>query len=213
MRSLVVRQLILASRSPALGAACAFHAAVIGAFAIVWRSGMPSLPGDVYEQQQLIQLAILSVLLPWAAARGLSAQTAHDVSATAAMAAVAPSRSAAAGLIATFVALLVIALAGAAPVVLAQQIAGIPPTEMLLRLVPLTGLAAVAAASSFLIASEGNRSLRTWMTAAALTTCVTWIAGRSPISWLTFGFLAVGVVVGAMRRFDRTLLYPLEVRP
>jgi hypothetical protein len=213
MRSLAVRQLMLASRSPALGAACAFHAAVIGAFAIVWRSGMPALPGDVYEQQQLLQLAVLSVLLPWAAARSLPARTAHDVSTTAAMAAVAPSRAAAAALLAAFVALLMIALAGAAPVVLAQQIAGIPATRVLLDLVPVTGLAAVAAASSSLIAAEGGRALRTWIAAAAVTACATWIAGRSPLSWLTIGCLAIVVVVGALRRFDSTLLYPSEVRP
>jgi hypothetical protein len=213
MKSLVIRQLMLASRSPALGTACAFHAATIGAFAIVWRSGMPALPGDVYEQQQLLQLAVLSVLLPWAAARGLPARPAQDVSTTAAMAAVPPSRAAAAALLGTFAGLLVIALAGVAPVVLAQQIAGTSSSRVLVGLVPVTGLAAVAAASSSLIAAEGGSSLRTWIAAAAVTACLTWIAGRSPLSWLTIGCLAVVAVTAAMRRFDSTLLYPFEVRP
>ena len=214
MRSLVARQLVLASRSPALAAACGFHAAVIGAFAIVWRNGMPSLPGNnVYEQQLLLQLGLLSVLLPWAAARCLPARTAHDVSATAAMAAVAPSRVAAAALLAMFAVLLVIALAGGAPVVLAQQISGVPFNRVLLDSVPLAGLAALAATSSFLLALEGTRTLPTWIAAAAVTVCVTWLAGRSPVAWLTIAFLAAVLALAALRRFDSTLLYPYEVRP
>jgi hypothetical protein len=213
MRSLAARQLLLASRTPALAAACSFHAAAIGAFAIVWRNGMPSLPGDnVFEQQLLLQLWLLSALLPWAAARCLPARAADDVSATAAMAAVAPSRAAAAALLATFGILIVIALAGVAPVVLAQQISGVPFSQVLLGLVPLTALAAVAAPSSFLIALEGTGMLPTWIAAASITASATWIAGRSTGAWVTIAFLAIALAVAAMRRFDSTLLYPHEVR-
>ena len=103
MKALFARQLLIASRTPGLAAACCLQAGVLGAFALIWRQGVPALPGDnLYEQQRLLQWSLLSVLLPWAASRCLPASAARDLAFTAAVAATSPARAAASGTLAIF---------------------------------------------------------------------------------------------------------------
>ena len=74
MRAIIRRELIVAARRPAVGIAASAIALVLVAFVLVWAPGLPLLPDlNLYEQARVLDRGLLTIVLPWLAARIASA--------------------------------------------------------------------------------------------------------------------------------------------
>jgi hypothetical protein len=170
MRAIFARNVALAGRSTALPAAVMAHAAAMAAFVLVWGpTGVPALGGvNVFEQLGTIQWALLTVLLPWAAAR-LTAERGDGLVHLSALTALPPSRVVAATLVSAW-AMLALVVAAALPVViLAQRMSAVPISFAVRQQTPLFALAAFVSAVTAVWMRFHVSRIAAWVGAAATT--------------------------------------------
>ncbi len=163
MRALALRDLSVIAGQPAFLLAMCLHAGVLAAFLAAWSNGVPQLPGNVYEQQRLVQWLTLAILLPWTAVRCLPREQRRDVVLLALLTAVRPSRVLLARTLAAFLALSLLLASGLPMVLLAQQVAGIPLPQVLRGFGCMLGLVAVSSAISVWWIAACSDHLTAWL--------------------------------------------------
>ncbi len=214
--AVLVRDVTLGMRTRAFAAALGAHGVLLAAFIMLWEGGVPMLPGaNVYEQQRLVQMTLLVCLLPWAAARCAPAERGDQMVLLSAIAGDRPSRIVVAQLAARMVLLAAIVLGGLPLMLLGRDLAAQPLARTLADVVPVLGLAAVAASSSLWWTLGHPDRLTAWLGATGSTAMAVTLAG-----WLLpGGTMAIGLVVisvagaaVAASRADVSLRY-LSERP
>jgi hypothetical protein len=208
---LVWRALLAAARTPALWVAMGAQAGLYSLYLLVWGDGLP-LAGarPVLEQFATAQWIVLSLALPWAAARSGAAWRRDEIAQFAALGAVLPSSIVAASVAAQAVLLLATASVGLPFAVLAQQISAVPLAEMWRTQLPLYALGLCAAAvtpACMLVAA--NRFLA-WTAATALSLAAAMIVPQGLAGAAVLAALGAGVGAVLVSGADRRLWYLSE---
>lgn len=128
MRALFVRETLVVARKPALVSIVIFYCGVLALFLAAWGGHrVPVLAGStIYDQQYLVQCALLLCILPWTAARVVATERADGLVRLSAILALPPSHVVIARLLAAAIASAVV-VASALPVALvAQQMSAVP---------------------------------------------------------------------------------------
>ena len=193
--AMLARDVTIGMRTAAFAAALATHAALLAAFIVLWGGGVPTLPGaNLYEQQRLVQTALLACLLPWAAARCGPGHRGDDMVLLSALAAARPSRIVRAQFAALFALLAAVGVSGLPLMLLAAQMAAVPLQTVLVDLLPVLGIAALAAAAAVVWTSGQADSLAAWLGATASSVLiVAALAIVVPRGTGTLGLFAIGL--------------------
>ena len=169
MRLLTARELVFATRTPAVPFAGLVVMGLSTAFVGAWAPGVPMLaPMSLYDQTLAVQWVVLAVVLPWTAVRSSPMDRADAVGLLTALTRLSPGSAVLAKILGSFGVSIVVILAGLPALVLAQQAAAVPMFGVLVDLLLLAGLAllvAVSSTASILIARDG---LRAWLSASVI---------------------------------------------
>lgn len=180
LRALLLLDITVGTRTRAFAMALGIHAALLAAFVVLWSGGVPLLPGaNLYEQQRLIDWIFLVAILPWVAARCGGDERGDRLVILSALAATPPSRVLLARFVARACAASAVALAGLPLMLIAQQIAAVPVTRVLVDLLPLVALAAIASAASLCWSIQSNDVVLAWACATASTSAVVFVMTRA----------------------------------
>ena len=211
---LVLREITFGTRTRAFAAALGAHAGLLTAFVMLWSGGVPLLPGgNLYEQQRLVDAAILVVILPWVASRCGADERGDRLVMISALAATRPSRILLARFAARTCASFVVGLAGLPLMVAAQQMSAVPFGRVAFDLLPLVALALLASAASLWWSLQSRGVILAWAGATVSTVLVTVGAARSvpgSAAPLVVAVLAAVAVASCVARADTTLRYLSE---
>jgi hypothetical protein len=144
------------------------HAVVLAAFLLVWGDGLPTLDGSVFEQLATIQAAVLSVVMPWVAAR-CGAQRRDCVTIVAATIAVLPSRMLWARCVALGMALCALLVTGLPMTILAQRISALSPEQAFPALLPVLAMSCFVAVATTAGAMLIFSPMALWLVATVAT--------------------------------------------
>ena len=173
MRALTLRELITATRSAAVPAAGLLSLVVSAAFVLAWSPGVPLLaPLSLYAQTRALHWILLAALLPYAVVRSSPMDRRDSLELMAALNRVQPGAAAAAKVLGSFAVAMVVAVCGLPALVLAQQAAASPWSAVAVDLLPLAGLALLAAVSgigAMLLARDG---VHAWLLASGIVVAV-----------------------------------------
>lgn len=165
---MLMRDITIGVRTSAFPAVLSVHTALLAAFVVLWGGGVPALPGaNVYEQQRLVQAALLACLLPWAAVRFGPRGRGDDVVLLSAITGARPSRIVLSQFAALFVLLAAVVVSGLPVMLVARQMAAVPLQTAMADLVPPLGLAALASAAALAWTLGVSDRLAAWLGAAA----------------------------------------------
>jgi hypothetical protein len=206
MRWLIWRETVVALRTKALWAAIGGHAAVLSAFVIVWGDGVPVFADrSVFEQFGAVEGFVLTLLLPWVAARCLGGDS-RDLAKLALMTAARPSRVIVARCIAGAVVLGAVVASAWPLAAVALQISA-RPLGQLLRILP--GLAIVcsfvAVVTTACMLTSGSR-LAGWLLATLVTAAAAYL-GPSLAVATVMAVLVVVLAWGLARWADTNWQY------
>ena len=212
--ALLLREITVGTRTRAFAAALAVHAGLLAAFVMLWSGGVPLLPGgNLYEQQRLVDAAILLGILPWVASRCGADERGDRLVMISALAATRPSRILLARFVARTCACIVVGLAGLPLMVAAQQMSAVPFGRVAFDLLPLVALALLASAASLWWSLQSRGVIVAWVCATASTALVAVGAARSVPGEgapLVVAVLAAVAVASCAARADTTLRYLSE---
>ena len=133
MRALLVREALVVARKPAVVSMVVLYSGLLALLLVAFDGHrVPMLPGaTIYAQLYLLQCALLVVIMPWAAARGMATERADDLVRLSAALALPPSRLIVARLLAASIGPALV-VAGALPVALiAQQMSAVSAVRAL----------------------------------------------------------------------------------
>jgi hypothetical protein len=169
MRALLMREALVVARRPAVVSIVVIYSGLLALFLSAWGGQrVPMLPGaTVYAQLQLLQSALLIVVMPWAAARTVATERADDLVRLSAILALPPSRVIIARLLAAAIAPALV-VAGALPVALvAQQMSAVPASRALADQMTLLTFALPAAVVTVWWMQISSDRLLGWLGATA----------------------------------------------
>ena len=125
MTTMVLRELVVLGRRPALAAAAAVMVGLAAGFVIAWPSGIPAgTSGTLFSQLQVVREALAAVVIPWVICRCGSGERGNDLVTLSMLSGLSPSRILAARVFATLAAVGVLLLAALPVDLLAQQAIG-----------------------------------------------------------------------------------------
>jgi hypothetical protein len=133
MRALLVREALVVARKPAVLSMVVLYSGLLALLLSAFDGHrVPMLPGaTIYAQLYVLQCAVLVVVMPWAAARGMATERADDLVRLSATLALPPSRLVFARLLAAAIGPALV-VAGALPVALiAQQMSAVSAVRAL----------------------------------------------------------------------------------
>ena len=185
-------------RTRAFAVALGAHAALLGAFVVLWSGGVPLLPGtNLYEQLRLIDGLFLLAVLPWVASRCGGDERGNQLVMLSALAATPPSCILLARFAGRAIVGLVVALAGLPLMVVAQQISAVPAPRVLFDTVPLVALAVLASAASLFWSVQSRSVILAWTAATASTVFVVFITTSALPGNAALGALVVLAALAA----------------
>lgn len=214
MRALVVRDLIVMGRRPALAMVMCTYVALLAGFVFAWEDGLPMTGGsNLYEHVRLVQWGLLAVSLTWTAARCPPLDRGDDLVMASALTALRPSSIVAAKAIALFIALALVTVTGLPVAIIAQQIAGIPASHVLRDLASLLGLPLLVSAVTLSWTVVVSGRLAAWLGASGSVGVVLVLLwrwrpvglGLGPVSALV-GLTLVAVLASWSDRSPRYLM-------
>ena len=169
MGALIWREIVAVTRAPAYWVSAGLYAASLTAFVIVWGDGIPVVGArSSWEQFTMFQRVLLTVLLPWTAARcGTSSR--RELTLIAFLTARSPSLVLLAQCAALAVSLLALALSALPIIALMQQIATPSLAAVALDMVPAAVLALLVAVATVTAAVALEAPIRVWGVAGILT--------------------------------------------
>jgi hypothetical protein len=169
IRSLVLREALVAARKPALVAIAIVSATTLALFPVAWGArGMPTLDGaSLYDQQFRLEWMLMLMLLPWTAARIIASEQADGLAALSVATASSPSRILLARLLAIAAAVMLVVAAALPIAVSAQQMSAIPLNRAIADQLALIGFALpVSVVTLWWMQTTVNRLLG-WLGSAA----------------------------------------------
>ncbi len=195
MRSLVLREALVAARRPALVGAAIVSAGLLALFPIAWgMRGIPTLGGiGLYDQQFRLEWILALVLLPWTAARVIANERGDDLVGLSALTAIQPSRLLLARLLAAAAALAAV-IASALPVVISgQQMSAVPAARLVVDQLALLTFALPAAIITVWWMQLTTDRLLGWLGAAA-TTVIVVALGRLSVATMNQAAIALATL-------------------
>jgi len=171
MRALLMREALVVARRPAVVSIVVIYSGLLALFLAAWGGRpVPLLPGGtIYAQLQLLQCALLVVVMPWAAARTVATERADALVRLSAILALPPSRIIIARLLAAAIAPALV-VAGALPVaMIAQQMSAVPASRALADQFTLLTFALPAAVVTMWWIQISSDRLLGWLGATAST--------------------------------------------
>lgn len=151
MGAIFQRELDVVARRPAFILSICAHVMILTAFVLAWSGGpeVPVLGGRVfYQQVRFVQAVLLTIMLPWIAARSVADERGDDVVLLAALTAVRPSRLMLARICAVLVALSSVVVSGLPVAVIASRMSGVPISRMFGDQAAIMALVLIACATS-----------------------------------------------------------------
>ena len=168
MGALIWRDLAVVSRTPALWISAGVYTTGLALFFLVWSDGLPLVGAPSrWHQFTAAERILLSVLLPWTAAR--CGPSRRELALTGIVTAVSPAVLILARWVASSIALIAVALSALPVVVLMQQIAGTSAAAVALDLVSIAALAVFVASVAITAAIALDRPVRVWAAATGLS--------------------------------------------
>jgi hypothetical protein len=167
--ALMTRELIVAARRPAAMVAACGIAVLLMAFVTAWSPGVPVLaPMNVYEQTRLVHWVLLAIALPWTALRSAPVERGDGFVLMAALVGLRPGDVVLGKIAAAFALLSLVILMGLPALVIAQQAAAVPVITVLVDLLPLFGVALLAAVTAIAAGLIVPDRLVAWLSATAV---------------------------------------------
>jgi hypothetical protein len=156
------------ARRQAIMWAMVSHACVLAAFVLAWPDGLLLAErSQFYDQVRLLQLAVLAIGLPWAAARCMATERGDQLVLLCASLSLPPSSVVMARTLAVSVALVLVSLAGLPITLVAGQMSGVSASRVVGDLAALVGLAHLTAAITLAWMLITSRRLLAWQRATA----------------------------------------------
>lgn len=175
MGTFVLRELHVIGRRGALSAAICVHVALLTGYLLGWATGNgTSAVGTltVYEQTLIVEVSLLTILLPWIASRCVAAERGDDLVMLSMVTAIPPSRlMLARGLAVTFALVLVIA-SGLPTLILAGRISAVRMSMIVAYELGLFSLAFVSCAAALTWRHVCASRVIGWFAAALSTAAV-----------------------------------------
>jgi hypothetical protein len=206
MPRLVWRELIAATRIPALWVAVSAYVLLLAAFVLVWSDGVPVLDSSVFEQFVAVQWFAAASFAPWMACR--LAGRREDVVILAALTARSASEIVLARAIATLVVIQALVVSGLPLGILAAAISDARGLQVGLVYGSLAALALAATAVSSLVTQLSPGRLTAWVV-ASMSVVIVAAAARNGVAFLAGG-MVVSTVLFAAITARRTLAYGLD---
>ncbi|MGE0593041.1 MAG: hypothetical protein AB7G23_07425 [Vicinamibacterales bacterium] len=189
------RELVLAATSPALPMAMAAQMAVLLAFLLVWGGGVPTMTGaTVLDQLVVIHGVGLLIVMPWALARAVPLDSQESLGLLALLTGRSTTGIVGARLVAMFLVLVAVALAGLPLLVIGQQMAMAPTGTVAWAMGAGLVLGALVSAVGCLWALSGLDRMRVWLGTSLSVWLAAGIAGRIWPAGAT-GLLALAAVL------------------
>jgi hypothetical protein len=197
---LVLHELDVMARRPALRAIIALHVGLLAMFLVAWGDGrgVPLLaPRSIYEQLRLIQVPLLALLLPWVAARSLDERR-DDFVRLSAVTGLRPSLLLGAKAIALVVSLTAVALAGLPVAMIASRMSVAEAGALMMDEAATAGIA-LAAGSACLISCVAARGrVAGWAGATLAVLSIVFAALNTTTSPAAAGVVAAAAGLPAM---------------
>jgi hypothetical protein len=204
--ALMGREMAAISRCRAFRAGTVAYVAVLTLFALGWGDANAS------DRFRIVATILLTVLLPWIAARCAAAERGDDLVIFGALLGLRPSRMLMARAVAMAGALTIVVLSGFPVVIFANRISGRPSAEAVIDLAAQCALA-ITATAAVLVARHLSRSrVYGWLAAALATGAITAIV-RVPSGSVEIALIAAcaALVMWALAsRADVSLRYLSE---
>jgi len=179
MRAIIVRELIVMARTPALPVAIFAYVGLLLAFVLAWPAGVPvSTHSSVYTQLGVLQWGLLAAISPWAVTRASAMEHRDALVALSAATARRPSVHLASKVVAALIALITLEVSGVPVAVLAQQMAASPIALVPRDLLSQFGFAILVAVATVAWAVGVNNPLAAW--AGATVTIAAWLG----LAWM-----------------------------
>jgi hypothetical protein len=170
MRWLLWREVVVMTRTRSLWVAMCMQLLVLASFIVVWGDGVPMMAGNVLGQFSTLQVGLLLVILPWAAARLVG--DGRTVALVAAIGACSPRQVVVARFLALLLVLLAVAASALPLTLLALRISTVDVWRGALHLPPVVVQCTLAAAIATVSVVAGASRVVAWVlgTVAALFT-------------------------------------------
>lgn len=211
MTAMLARELDTIARCRALGVAIVLHATLLIAFALAWGNGR-GVSAGFHDQAQAVEALMLSLLLPWTAARCMAAERGDDLVLLSAATGIRPSGIVLARAAAVVLALGVVVLSGLPVLVMAARISGAPASAAAIGETAHLALASVACGAVLVCRHRWSARATGWLV-ATIATALLAIACRL-LSPLAAAALLTTCGVGAVWilavRADTSLRYLAE---
>jgi hypothetical protein len=215
MRPIFTREIMVMSRRAPFGVATCTYVGLLVGFVVVWRDGVPVLPGtSVSEQLALVQGVLLIFFLPWIAVRCMAAERGDDFVRLSARSAVQPGRLLLAKMAAAFTALAFVVLSGLPIALLAKQMSAVPISAVMRNEAALLTFSAATCVLSVCWHQACRNRLAGWMAATGSMGVIFLIARQAWPDALgaaaAFASVAIVGAVSCARRAESSLRYLSE---
>lgn len=203
-RALAWRQLLLATRLPAVWTAAACYVAMLTVYVFVWGNGIPLVGARTpFEQFTTAQTVVLLAVLPWVAARCGPVHYRALVERLTMLAACPPATvitGTALGLAAVAAA---VAVTGLPLAMLSQQIGNGPAADLAVAQVRVAALSACAATTTLAAVALSGSRIGGWLIGTGATVLVSWLAPPGTGGALVLAAAASASTVSLARHAQR----------
>ncbi len=183
MGAMVLRELHVIGRRGALSAAICVHVTLLTGYLLAWGNGngIPVAGAlTVYDQTLVVEAILLTILLPWIAARCVAAERGDDLVVLSVVTAIPPSRVVLARALAVITALVLVIASGLPTLILAGRIAAVRMSLVAEYEFALFSLAFVSSATALTWRHACPGRVIGWFAAALSTAAVVSAARMSP---------------------------------
>jgi len=183
MGAMVLRELRVIGRRGALSAAMCVHVALLTGYLLAWGNGngIPVLGAlTVYDQMLMVEVVLLTLLLPWIAARCVATERGDDLVLLSMVTAIPPSRVVVARALAVTMSLILVIASGLPALILAGRISAVRMSLVAEHEFALFSLAFVSSATALTWRHVCHSRVIGWFAAALSTAAVVSAARMAP---------------------------------
>ena len=185
MGAMALRELHVIGRRGALSAAICVHVALLTGYLLAWGNGNGSPVAralTVYGQTLMVDVILLTVLLPWIAARCVAAERGNDLVLLSVVTAIPPSHVVVARALAVTTSLILVIASGLPTLILAGRISAVRMSLVAEHEFALFSLAFVSSATALTWRHVCRSRVIGWFAATLSTAAVVSSASTAP--WL-----------------------------
>jgi hypothetical protein len=207
----ITRELIVVARGQ-LAAAVVFHIAVLAGFTAIWGLKLPMLTGrGIYDFVRTFEPALLTILLPWVAARCYAPDRGPALITLSALTARRPSAIVLNKIVAGAGVLALVVLTGVPPAIVAQKMSAIPLSIVVRDFGSFVAFALLASVVTTGWLLRTDNPITSWIGASATTAVVLVSTSSLQLTQLAqdlaIVFVGVACAAGLVAWSDRSFRY------